>query len=80
LNSSEIRSDIAKFLKRNLGVAYCDDCIRQTLHFSRSQASEQLMRRTVSASGLLRQSDDCSICGVRRMITRAVWTRARARI
>jgi trehalose-6-phosphatase len=72
LNSSEIQSDIAKFLKRNPGAAYCDDCIRVTLHFSRSQASEQLMRRTASASGLLRQSGDCSICQVHRMITRAV--------
>lgn len=71
-NSSEIQSDITKFLKRNLGVAYCDDCIRETLHFSRNQASEQLMRRNASAAGLLRQPDDCSRCRVRRTITRAV--------
>lgn len=72
LNSSEIQSHITKFLKRNLGVAYCDDCIRHTLHFSRNQVSEQLMCRTASAAGLLRQLDDCSLCRVRRTITRAV--------
>ena len=72
LKSSEIQSDIAKFLKRNSGAAYCDDCLRETVHFSRSQASEQLMRRTAFASGLMRQSGDCSDCRVRRMVTHGV--------
>lgn len=72
LNSKEIQSDIAKFLKRNLGVGYCDDCIRHTLQFSRSQASEQLMSKTAVVAGLLRQSDDCSVCRVHRTITRAL--------
>lgn len=71
-NAGEIRGDVANFLKRNLGVAYCDDCIRYTLHFSRNQAPEQLLSRTASQEGLQRQHDDCSMCRVRRTITRAV--------
>ena len=56
---------------RRPGLAFCDDCLRKALNISRYHLSEKGISETAAAAGLVREWDTCTLCGKRRVVTKA---------
>jgi hypothetical protein len=56
------RGQIADFLRRNRGDAYCDDCLANTLHLAQRQQAQQITSSLGLSVGFRRQQRECSSC------------------
>jgi hypothetical protein len=62
---------VSVFLKGRPGLPFCDDCLRKTLHISRSNLPERGMVENAAAIGLTRKQGVCIVCGRERITTTA---------
>jgi hypothetical protein len=69
-NTQKNLDRVTAFLNGRPDVDFCDDCIREALHITRSNLTEKDLYMNAVNVGLARTPGRCSSCGMERMITR----------
>ena len=62
---------ICEFLLKNLGMAFCDECLRTALGTYRSVVPERSLSERAAARGFVRKRGICVSCGQTLMLTKA---------
>jgi hypothetical protein len=69
-NTQKNVDSVTAFLNGRPNVNFCDECVREALHLTRSNLTEKDLYTNAVNAGLIRTPDKCSSCGKQRMTTR----------
>jgi hypothetical protein len=68
--SMSIPEQVASFLRKHGGVAYCDDCLKENVPLKRRQQAQRVTGALAQTQDFIRDKGVCAECGGDKLVTR----------